>query len=115
LKARTAVSSLDAQELEKNKELVRQYFDLINEQEIGKMQELISPKHRFCFPDKPPLHWNGHRQLLSLVYFTAFPDFGLDIEERIAGGNKVIVRMRCTGTHKADFQGTPPTGKSKPM
>jgi hypothetical protein len=65
LKARTAALSLDAQELEKNKELVRQYFDLVNELEIEKMKELVSPKHRFCFRHKPPLLWNGHRQLLS--------------------------------------------------
>jgi hypothetical protein len=34
LKARKTVSSLDAEELEKNKELVRQYFDLVNEAEL---------------------------------------------------------------------------------
>jgi predicted ester cyclase len=63
------------------------------------MQELVSPKHRFCFPHKPSLDWNGHRELLSSVYSTAIPDFRLDIEEMIAGGNKVIVRMTCTDTH----------------
>jgi hypothetical protein len=34
LKARKTVSSFDAEELKKNKELVRQYFDLVNEAEI---------------------------------------------------------------------------------
>jgi predicted ester cyclase len=50
-----------------------------------------------------------------LVYFTAFPDFRLDIEEMIAGGRMVLAHIRYTGTHKADFLGIPPTGKSKSM
>jgi hypothetical protein len=49
LKARKRVSSFDAEELEKNKELVRQYFDLVNEAEIyKKIQGLISLRHHFC-------------------------------------------------------------------
>jgi predicted ester cyclase len=50
-----------------------------------------------------------------LVYFTAFPDFGLDIQEMIAGGRMVLAHIRYAGTHKADFLGNPPTGKSKSM
>ncbi len=92
LKARTTASSFDALKLEKNKELVRQYFDLFNELKIEKMQELILPKHRFASHISRRwigLEWNGHRELLSSVCYTAFSDFRLDIEEMIAGGNKV--------------------------
>jgi predicted ester cyclase len=35
----------------------------------------------------------------------------LHIEEMIAGGNQLVARVICTGTHKGDFQGIAPTGK----
>lgn len=93
------MSSFHAKEIEKNKGLVCPCIDLVNVQEIEKTQGLISPKQHFCLPHKPsPLHWNGHGQPLYLVYFTAVPHICLDVEDRIADGNKVIVRMICTGT-----------------
>ena len=107
----TTKASSSTHKLEKNKELVLRYFSLFNEHSIDKMGELISPKHRFYFPHNPPLDWTGHRQLLSLVYYKAFPDMRLNIEEITAGGSNIIVRMTITGTHKGVFQGRPPTGK----
>lgn len=42
---------------------------------------------------------------------TAFPDFKLTIEETVAGGDKLWVRMTARGTNQGPFFG-PPTGKS---
>ena len=78
------------------------------------MQELISPKHLFCFPYKPSLHWNGHSQLLSQVYFTAFHDFRLDIEEMIAGCNKVIHRSNALTQTKLTFRALRRQGNRNP-
>jgi predicted ester cyclase len=61
------------------------------------------------------LEWNEHRHLLTSVYYTAFPDMQLHIEEMIAGGNQVVARVICTDTHKDDFQGMTPTGKKIPF
>jgi predicted ester cyclase len=59
----------------------------------------------------PPLNWNGHKQLLSLVYYAAFPNLRADIEDVTAGGRMVSAHIRYAGTHKGEFQGMPPTGK----
>lgn len=40
-----------------------------------------------------------------------FPDFKLEIKQRVAEGNRLVTYWTCTGTHKGDFQGIPPTGK----
>ncbi len=42
---------------------------------------------------------------------TAFPDFNLTIEEMVADGEKVWVRMTARGTNQGGFMG-PPNGKS---
>ena len=43
--------------------------------------------------------------------FTGFPDFAPHIEEVVAEGSKVVVRVRFTVTHRGEFLGVQPTGK----
>jgi steroid delta-isomerase-like uncharacterized protein len=42
----------------------------------------------------------------------AFPDMRFGVEDVIASGNKVVARVRVTGTHQGEFTGIPATGKS---
>jgi len=43
--------------------------------------------------------------------FDAFPDIHLTIDDMIAEGDKVAMRITWTGTHKGEFMGIPPTNK----
>lgn len=49
-------------------------------------------------------------QYIALVR-TAFPDFKLEMKEKIVDGDHIASHWTCTGTHKGDFLGIPPTGK----
>lgn len=42
----------------------------------------------------------------------SFPDLAFAVEDVIAGGDKVVARVRFTGTQDGAFAGMPPTGKS---
>jgi steroid delta-isomerase-like uncharacterized protein len=99
------------QPVEKNKVLVRQLIDLFNQHNLEGMEKLMSSKHRLYLPSMQPMDWNGHKQLLSAVYYAAFPDLHADIEDMTAGGRMVSAHIRYTGTHKGEFQGIPATGK----
>ena len=46
------------------------------------------------------------------MYRAAFPDLRMDPEDVLASGDKVVARVRATGTHGGEFMGMPPTGKS---
>ena len=46
------------------------------------------------------------------MYRAAFPDLRMDPEDVLASGDKVVARVRATGTHRGEFMGMPPTGKS---
>jgi steroid delta-isomerase-like uncharacterized protein len=42
----------------------------------------------------------------------AFPDLHMDAQDVIAGGDKVVTRVRYTGTNRGAFMDMPATGKS---
>ena len=45
------------------------------------------------------------------MYRAAFPNLRFDLEDVVAGGDKVVARARATGTHQGELMGMPPTGK----
>jgi steroid delta-isomerase-like uncharacterized protein len=49
--------------------------------------------------------------VLAGMLRSAFPDFKATIEDILADGDKVVIRMTWTGTHKDEFMGIPATGK----
>ena len=46
------------------------------------------------------------------AYRTGFPDVHADILDMVAEGEKVVWRVRMTGTHRGTFLGIPATGNS---
>lgn len=46
------------------------------------------------------------------MYRAAFPDLRMDAQDVLTDGDKVVARVRFTGTHQGEFIGLPPTGTS---
>jgi steroid delta-isomerase-like uncharacterized protein len=42
---------------------------------------------------------------------TGYPDFKLEINDKVFEDNRLVTHWTCTGTHKGEFQGIPATGK----
>ena len=54
----------------------------------------------------------GVKQMFRM-YQAAFPDMRMDVEEVLPSGDKVVGRIRATGTHTGEaFMGLPASGKS---
>jgi predicted ester cyclase len=96
---------------EQNKAMVHRIFEEgINENNLATFDELVAPNYvNYGFPDLPP----GPEGLKIAVnmFATAFHDFRVTVEDTIAEGDRVASRGVFTGTHEAEFQGIPPTGK----
>jgi steroid delta-isomerase-like uncharacterized protein len=61
-------------------------------------------------PPGLPQTREGTKQVATL-YWSAFPDLHLTIEDQIAEGDKVVTRWTARGTHTGQLMGVPPTGK----
>ena len=46
------------------------------------------------------------------MYEAAFPDLHMEPQDVLASGDKVVARVRATGTHRGEFMGMPPSGRN---
>jgi steroid delta-isomerase-like uncharacterized protein len=99
-----------------NKATFRRFHDVMNTGDMEiistTIDELVEPDALIRTP--LPLDVTG-AQALKHVWATllqAFPDLHLTLEDIIAEGDKVVVRQIVTGTHRGEYVGLPPTGKS---
>jgi steroid delta-isomerase-like uncharacterized protein len=76
------------------------------------IDEVVAPDAQISTP--LPIEATGAR-LLKEVFarlLRAYPDLHITVEDVIAEGDKVVGRNTVTGTHRGDYMGIPPTGKS---
>ena len=52
----------------------------------------------------------GHKAF-SAVFYAAFPDLRHNIEDVVAEGDRIALRIRFTGTNTESFMGKPASGK----
>ena len=95
--------------LEENKAVVRKVTEAENKKDLTVLDELIAPDYvDYTLQLKGP---QGYKEFLT-VLFKAFPDWHETIEDLIAEGDKVCVRLTInTGIHTGEFRGIAPTGK----
>lgn len=99
-----------------NKASFSRFHDAVNTgdlQVISKViDELVEPDALIRTP--APVDGTGAAALKQVwaMLLRAFPDLHLAVEDMIAEGDKVVVRNTVTGTHRGEYMGLAPTGKS---
>ena len=99
---------------EANKTIVMQlYEEVFNKGDLDLADTLIAPNAVTHDPQLPPGVPSGPQGLKAVVTMlrSAFPDDHHTIEDLVADGDKVVVRLTHTGTHQGSFLGLVPTGK----
>ncbi len=98
---------------EENKAVVRRLVeDLVNKGDLSVVDEIFATD----FVNHSPATGTtsdreGIKQYITMVR-SAFPDYHNIIEDLIAEGDRVVACVICRGTHRAEFMGIAPTGKS---
>jgi len=93
--------------LEENKAIVRRFVEAYNKRNLNLFDDLLAPDY---FDHTSKVGIEGLKQLMNMA-FKAFPDLHETIEDIIAEGDKVWVRITFTGTNTGEWLGFAPTGK----
>ncbi len=92
---------------------MRRLYELINAGDIDGFGDQLADG--FVEHDEAPgmePTKEGVKQLFRM-YRASFPDLRFDVEEILPSGDKVVGRIRATGTHTGEaFMGLPASGKS---
>jgi steroid delta-isomerase-like uncharacterized protein len=95
---------------EQNKEVAKEVFASIDAGNFERLNELLADDLAIPMPGlSEPLRKDTLFQLIK-SHYTAFPDWIHGIENVIAEGDMVAVKLTQNGTHKADYEGIPATG-----
>jgi C-1 hydroxylase len=98
---------------EENKALVRKVIEGENNRDLAVLDKLIAPTYvNQTYQLRGP---EGYKQLLTVI-FKAFPDWHETVEDIVAEGDKVCVRLQIdTGIHTGELNllgvSVSPTGK----
>ena len=99
--------------VEENKAIVRRFYEEIwNKGDLATADELIASNvvDHDQNPEFVARGTEGFKRVVTLVR-TTFPDIFFTVEDKVADGNKVVVRWTMRGTHKGEHMGIPATGK----
>jgi len=99
--------------VEKNKQLIYRLMEEVDKGNVDVVDEFYAPAYIDHNPSAiremlPGLE--GIKHVFKLLY-AAFPDTAHKIEDIIAEGDKVAVRISATATHTGEIFGVQPTGK----
>ena len=99
-------------EAERNKTVVRRFIEEVqNEKNWDTFDELHTDDFiNLSAPPGVPSDREGGKMFLG-AFLNAFPDCHVTIDDMIAEGDRVVTKKTFTGTHTAELNGIPPTGK----
>ena len=96
--------------LEKNKRIVRRYFDeVLNQRDLTVIDASFAPDF-VSHLNTEDVGLDIYTQAIKR-YHLVFPDLHVTIEAQIAEGDMVATRWKARGTQQGPFGSIPPTGK----
>lgn len=96
-----------------NAALVRESFEAFNAGDTDRVLAVVAPDLVMHLAEAPePLHGRESWQQGYEMMRRAFPDLEAHVDDVVAAGDRVAVRLSFTGTHSGDFQGISATGRT---
>lgn len=91
---------------------IRHFYELLSAGDIDGFGDLLADdfvEHE-VLPGVPPTK-EGAKTFFRMVV-AAFPDMRMTADDVLVSGDKVVARVRLTGTQKGPFMGVPASGQS---
>jgi steroid delta-isomerase-like uncharacterized protein len=95
----------------RNKEIARQVFAAIDKNDFDKLNELLTDDFTLSAPGSPQ-PWKKDDLINGIkTFYASFPDWTHIINDMIAEGDKVVVKLTGQGTQKGIYENIQPTDK----
>lgn len=93
--------------------LVQEYAQLWNDQDFGRISEVVSEDFVHKTPPAPGGEVRGPDEVEEFMrqFTSAFPDFRAEIIDSLSSGEKAMVETKFNMTHEGEFNDIPPTGR----
>ena len=97
---------------EANTNLLRESVEAFNAGDMARLLAVAAPDIVIHYAEMPePLLGRDTWQQGYELVKRAFPDLKIRIDDLVAAGDKVALRLTLSGTHQGEFQGIPATGR----
>ena len=97
--------------LEENKTIVRRVIEeIVNKGNLDLADEVLATNYIYHFPTHDIHGPEGFKEFVGMMR-GVFPDLHVTIDDIMAEGDMVAVRVTMRGTFKGEFMGNAPTGK----
>jgi predicted ester cyclase len=84
---------------DQNKALVRRLVDIVNDGNLSAIGDVATGEIA-----REATRWIGS-------FRASFPDFRMDLIDVVAESDKVVAHFKCSGTHRGEWRGHPPSGR----
>jgi steroid delta-isomerase-like uncharacterized protein len=92
--------------------LLRESVEAFNTGDTAKLLTVAAPDIIIHYAEMPePLQGRETWQQGYELVKRAFPDLKIRVDDLVAAGDKVALRLTLSGTHQGEFQGIPATGR----
>lgn len=98
---------------EANTTLLRDSVEAFNTGDTAKLLAVAAPDIVIHYAEMPaPLQGRETWQQGYELVKRAFPDLTIRVDDLVAAGDRVALRLTLSGTHQGEFQGIPATGRT---
>lgn len=91
---------------------IRRMYDLLNAGDVDGFGDLLGDD--FVEHEELPVGAPTKEGVKDFfrMHLAAFPDLRMSAEDILPSGDRVVARVRMSGTHQGEFMGIPATGKA---
>ena len=101
-----------AESAQTNVALVREGVEAFNAGDTNKLLAIAAPDIVIHYAEMPePLLGRETWQQGFELVKRAFPDLEIHVDDLVAAGDKIALRLTLSGTHQGEFQSIPATGR----
>jgi len=94
---------------DENKALVTRFFAALDDQDLDGVADVLAPDYRLHFDGNPEMNREAGIGFFG-AFLEAFPDITHQVQDQIAEGDRVAIRIVVHGTHQKEMMGIPATG-----